>query len=227
MRPPFRRSFSTSWLTGGDDGLNFRLPEPLSSSHVYFTAPLVGLDVTGKVVVYYCVLFTSLLALFALLRIVNSQFGRVLEAIRENELRAEAIGYRTFNFRLAANCIAAVIAAWAGVLMALWTRYVGLSTSADFNVMLNILLMAVVGGLGTIYGAAVGVTIFVFAQNYLQLALGAANNSALKLGADWFARLFHPDRWLLWFGVVFILCVYFFPNGVVGYLRLRQLRRMR
>jgi len=216
-----------SWLTGGDDGLNFRLPEPLSSGHIYFTVPLVGLDVTGKVVLYYFVLFSSLAALLILLRIVNSRFGRVLEAVRENELRAEAIGYRTLTFRLAANCIAAVIAAWAGVLMALWSRYAGPSTSADFNVMLNVLLMAVVGGLGTIYGAAVGVTIFVFAQNYLQLALAAVNASALKLGGEWLARLFHPDRWLLWFGVVFILCVYFFPNGVVGYLRLRRIRRVR
>jgi branched-chain amino acid transport system permease protein len=216
-----------SWLTGGDDGLNFRLPEPLGSSDVFFTVPILGLDVTGRQLVYYFVVFSAVMALLLMLRVVNSRFGRVLEAVRENELRAEAIGYRTLDFRLAANCIAAVAAAWAGVLMALWTRYVGPSTSADFNVMLNILLMAVVGGLGTIYGAAVGVTVFVIAQNYLQLSLGAVDNVVQRAGADWLARLFHPDRWLLWFGVVFILCVYFFPSGVVGYLRLRQIRQLR
>ena len=101
--------------------------------------------------------------------------------------------------------------------MALWLRYVGPQTTVGFNVMLNILLMCVIGGLGTIYGAVLGVVIFVLAENYIQVGLHAVNQalSAVPILAD----LFHPDRWLLWFGTVFVLAVYFFPSGIVGKLR--------
>ena len=60
-----------------------------------------------------------------LLRIVNSPFGRVLQAIRENEFRAEAIGYRTVVYRTVANCVGALVATAAGILYALWLRYTG------------------------------------------------------------------------------------------------------
>ena len=103
-----------------------------------------------------------------LLRIVNSPFGRVLQAIRENPFRAEAIGYRTVLYRSLSNLLAAAFATLAGALYALWLRYNGPDTSLSFEIMLNILLMLVIGGMGTMYGAVIGASLFVFAQSYLQ-----------------------------------------------------------
>jgi branched-chain amino acid transport system permease protein len=206
-----------SGLTGGDDGRAFKLPPSLSPGARLFENDVFGTTVNGKVLTYYLV-FVCALALFLLmLRVVNSRFGRVLEAIRENEFRAEAIGYRTLYYRVVANCVSAALAACAGVLMALWLRYVGPQTTVGFNVMLNILLMAVIGGLGTIYGSVLGVALFVVAENYLQSLMGGM--SASFTSVPMLAALFHPDRWLLWFGTVFVLSVYFFPSGIVGKLR--------
>ena len=86
--------------------------------------------------------------------------------------------------------------------------------------MVDILLMVVIGGMGTMYGAVIGATIFVVAQNYLQDVLALANKALV--GVPLLANLFHPDRWLLWLGVAFVLCVYFFPTGIVGSLRNRR-----
>jgi branched-chain amino acid transport system permease protein len=206
-----------SGLTGGDDGRTFKLPESLSPGFRLFENDVLGTTVNGKVLAYYLVFASAVLLFLLMLRVVNSRFGRVLEAIRENEFRAEAIGYRTLYYRVAINCLAAALATCAGILMALWLRYVGPQTTVGFNVMLNILLMAVIGGLGTVYGSVVGVALFVVAENYLQSLMGGMSSS---LGAvPLLAALFHPDRWLLWFGTVFVLSVYFFPSGIVGKLR--------
>ncbi len=159
-----------------------------------------------------------LLLFLALLRIVNSPFGRVLQAIRENDFRAEAIGYRTVVYRTLSNVLAALFATLAGALLALWLRYTGPDTTLSFEIMLDILLIVVIGGMGTLYGAVVGSVIFVFAQNYLQdlLKLG---QSALE-GVPLLGQVVSPDRWLLWLGVLFVLAVYHFPSGIVGRLRL-------
>lgn len=206
-----------SHFTGGDDGRTFRLPAVLSPGFQLFENEVLGIAINGKVLTYYLIVLCSLVLFLLMLRVVNSRFGRVLEAIRENEFRAEAIGYRTLHYRVAANCLAAALAACAGILMALWLRYVGPQTTVGFNVMLNILLMAVIGGLGTVYGSVLGVTLYVVAENYLQSWMGGLSGSldAMPL----LAKLFHPDRWMLWFGTVFVLSVYFFPSGIVGKLR--------
>ena len=206
-----------SGLTGGDDGRTFRLPEVLTPAWRLFEAPVFGTTINGRVLTYYLIFAVSAVLFLLMLRVVNSRFGRVLEAIRENDFRAEAIGYRTLYYRIAINCLAAALAACAGILMALWLRYVGPQTTVGFNVMLNILLMAVIGGLGTVYGAVVGVALFVVAENYLQSLMGGVSGSLSAMPL--LAKLFHPDRWLLWFGLVFVLSVYFFPSGIVGKLR--------
>jgi branched-chain amino acid transport system permease protein len=77
-----------------------------------------GRSIDGKLITYYVVFFGCLLLFLFLLRLVNSPFGRVLQAIRENEFRAEALGYRTVVYRIWANVLAAVVAALAGALMA-------------------------------------------------------------------------------------------------------------
>jgi branched-chain amino acid transport system permease protein len=208
-------------FTGGEDGLNFKVPEALQPGTQYLEAPLLGAAVDGRFVTYYLLFGVAALLVLALLRIVNSPFGRVLQAIRENDFRAEAIGYRTVVWRTLASVLSALFATLAGCLLALWLRYQGPDTSLSFEIMLDILLVVVIGGMGTVYGAVIGSVLFVIAQNYLQdlLKLGA---SALE-GVPVLAALVSPDRWLLWLGLLFVLSVYHFPTGVVG--RLRAMRR--
>jgi branched-chain amino acid transport system permease protein len=208
-------------LTGGEDGLTFRNPPLLSPSTEFLDHPVLGVTLDGRLLTYY-LLFACALGLFlSLLRIVNSPFGRVLQAIRENDFRAEAIGFRTVTYRTLANVLAAAFATLAGGLLALWLRYTGPQTTLGFEVMLDLLLMVVIGGMGTMYGAVVGSVLFLFAQNYLQDGLGWVHD-AVASHAPAVAVLLAPERWLLWLGIGFVLCVYHFPTGVVGRLRARR-----
>ena len=204
-------------VTGGEDGITFKVPELLRPAFRLLEEPVLGATIGGRFITYYLVFGASLILFLALLRVVNSPFGRVLLAIRENEFRAEALGYRTVIYRTIANCLGAVVATLAGVLYALWLRYTGPNTTLDFSIMIDILLMVVIGGMGTMYGAVIGATIFVVAQNYLQEAMKAFSES--MKGLPLLPDLFHPDRWLLWLGVLFVLSVYYFPHGIVGQLR--------
>jgi branched-chain amino acid transport system permease protein len=208
-------------FTGGEDGLTFRLPEALRPGTEYATEPFLGATIDGRFVTYYLVFAVALLLFLALLRIVNSPFGRVLQAIRENDFRAEAIGYRTVVYRTLASVVSALFATLAGVLLALWLRYNGPDTTLSFEIMLDVLLIVVIGGMGTIYGAVIGSVLLVLAQNYLQDVMKLAA-SAVQ-GVPFLAQIVSPDRWLLWLGILFVLSVYYFPSGVVG--RLRALRR--
>ncbi|MFB9243702.1 branched-chain amino acid ABC transporter permease [Massilia antarctica] len=207
-------------LTGGEDGKTFMVPELLTPGFRLVESELFGRAIDGKLITYYIVFGGCLLLFLFLLRLVNSPFGRVLQAIRENEFRAEALGYRTVLYRIWANVLAALVAALAGALMALWLRYVGPKTMLGFEVMTDILLIVVIGGMGTMYGAVVGATLFIIAQNYLK-SLMAEGSAALE-GVPLLAQALHPDRWMLWLGVLFVLSIYFFPVGIVGKLRLRK-----
>ncbi|MBK6786099.1 MAG: branched-chain amino acid ABC transporter permease [Betaproteobacteria bacterium] len=204
-------------FTGGEDGLTFRNPEWLSPSFEPFETEILGLLLDGKAFTYWLLFVAVTLLFLLLLRIVNSPFGRVLQAIRENDFRAEAIGYRTVVYRTLSNVLAALFATLAGALLALSLRYAGPATTLSFEIMLDILLIVVIGGMGTMYGAVVGAVLFVLAQAYLQdlLAVGATAVQGVPLLQD----LIAPDRWLLWLGVLFVLSVYHFPTGVVGRLR--------
>ncbi|MCF8177545.1 MAG: branched-chain amino acid ABC transporter permease [Sulfuritalea sp.] len=212
-------------FTGGEDGRTFRVPEILQPGFRLIDTEIFGRAIDGKLITYYLVFFSALALFLFMLRIVNSPFGRVLQAIRENDFRAEALGYRTVVYRTLANCLGALIATLAGVLMALWLRYVGPKTMLSFEVMTDILLIVVIGGMGTVYGAVIGSALFILAQNYLQVLMGKA--SVAMSGIPFLANLLHPDRWLLWLGVLFVLSVYFFPTGIVGRLRARALARGR
>ncbi len=208
-------------FTGGEDGLTFKAPEALAPGTAYRDAPFLGASVDGRFVAYYLLFFVALALVLGLLRIVNSPFGRVLQAIRENEFRAEAIGYRTVVYRTLASVVSSLFATAAGVLLALWLRYNGPDTTLSFEIMLDVLLIVVIGGMGTIYGAVVGSVLLVLAQNYLQdvMKLGASQLEAAATGLPFLAQLISPDRWLLWLGILFVLSVYYFPSGVVGRLR--------
>ena len=206
-------------LTGGEDGLTFKLPELLSPGFELLSEPLLGVMVKGRLLSYYLRLAVALLLLLAMLRIVNSPFGRVLQAIRENEFRAEAIGYRVVVYRTTSSVLSALFACLAGAMLALWLRYNGPDTSLSFEIMMDVLLIVVIGGMGTIYGAAIGAALYLVAQSYLQdlLRLGSEATTAVPV----LSALLSPDRWLLWLGLLFVLSVYYFPTGVVGRLRAR------
>jgi branched-chain amino acid transport system permease protein len=206
-----------SEITGGEDGLNFKVPVMLSPGFSLAEQPFLGVSVDGKLISYY-LLFAVTVALFlVMLRIVNSPFGRVLQAIRENAFRAEALGYRTVVYRTLSNVLSAGFATLAGALLALWLRYNGPDTSLSFEIMIDILLMVVIGGMGTMYGAVAGATLFIIAQNYLQDLMQLASDASA--GIPLLPSLVHPDRWLLWLGILFVLSVYHFPAGIVGRLR--------
>ena len=178
-------------FTGGEDGLTFKVPEALQPGTAYSRSRSSAPRSTGASLTYYLLFFVALVLVLALLRIVNSPFGRVLQAIRENDFRAEAIGYRTVVYRTLASVASALFATLAGVLLALWLRYNGPDTTLSFEIMLDVLLIVVIGGMGTIYGAVVGSVLLVLAQNYLQdlMKLGAARVAGRsRAGADRLAR---------------------------------------
>ena len=128
-----------SWLTGGEDGRSFQLPELLRPGTV-FVKDLFGFTLNGRTLTYYIIFIGCAAMILGLLRVVNSPFGRVLQAVRENRFRAEALGYRTVFHLTYANCLAALVAASAGALNAMWLRYAGPDTSLSFSIMLDILL---------------------------------------------------------------------------------------
>lgn len=220
-----------SGVTGGEDGLTYRIPRALTAAAKYGEVPEVvlpwpgaaegwsvgGQRISGKILNYYLVFTCALALILFLLRVVNSPFGRVLQAIRENDFRAEAIGYPVVHYRIAVTVLSAVVASLSGALFAIWLRYVGPDTVLSFEIMIDILLMVVIGGMGTIYGAVIGAVVLLLAQNYLKdlMESAAVGLAEIPFAAD----LLNPDRWLLWLGVLFVLSVYFFPSGVVGRLR--------
>jgi branched-chain amino acid transport system permease protein len=208
-----------SWITGGEDGRSFQVPEVLRPGFRLFNGDVFGVAISGRVLSYYLVFVVCVALFLVLLRIVNSPFGRVLQAIHENPLRAEALGYRIVFHRTLATCLAAIGATVAGALNAIWLHYTGPDTALGFSIQIDVLVIVVIGGMGSMYGAVVGAALFVLAQNYLQSLLGKL--SVFMEGADIpiLPRLFHPDRWLLWLGLMFILAVYFVPTGIVGRLR--------
>ncbi|AFT70166.1 Branched-chain amino acid ABC transporter, permease protein [Alloalcanivorax dieselolei B5] len=232
-------------ITGGEDGLRVRVPRELGPAFKPFDGELRGFSITtflgglftdpgnlgevwreslfkarltGRDLMYYITFFITVGVFLFLLRLVNSPFGRVLQAIRENEFRAQALGYRTVFYRTAVVIISALLATLAGVLFALINRYVNPENTLNFELMVFILLMCVIGGMGTLYGAVVGAVLFLLAQNYLQDVLKWLGGG-LEPGTL-LAELVGPERWLLWFGLLFVLSVYFFPAGIVGQLRL-------
>ncbi|MDF1728604.1 MAG: branched-chain amino acid ABC transporter permease [Sulfitobacter sp.] len=218
-----------SQITGGEDGMTYRTPD------IFKTATKLAVDEEGKVLrwfgvrlngklaAYYFVFITSLVLFLVMLRITVSPLGTVLKAIRENEARAEAIGYRVVSYRTFVFCLSALVASLAGSVYAVWLKYTGPDTALSFAIMIDILLMVVIGGMGTMWGAVIGAVLMVLAQYYLRDLMGVASEATAALPL--LPELLAPDRWLLWLGVIFILLVYFFPRGIAGTLMARGARR--
>ena len=90
----------------------------------------------------------------------------------------------------------------------------GPDTTLSFAIMIDILLMVVIGGMGTMWGAVIGAVLMIIAQYYLRDLMGAASEATANIPI--LPELLAPDRWLFWLGIIFILLVYFFPRGIAG-----------
>ena len=135
-------------LTGGENGLQ------ITSRGTFF-----GLSLENDRVYYYVVLVIAALCAALAVRIVTSPFGQVLAAMRENETRAKSIGYDTDRFKLGAFVMSGTLAGLAGSLYAIGNRLSGLD-GVDWHTSGAIVMMTILGGIGTIYGPIVGAAIF-------------------------------------------------------------------
>ncbi len=199
-------------FTGGEDGLSPKLPGVFA---VDFQGRVLGVPVTGRVVTYYFVLAVCVALFLVMIRFVDSPLGRTLQAIRDNELRAEALGFRAFVFQSVSSAFGSVVATLLGGCYAMWVRYVNPESALGIGIMLDILLMVIIGGMGTLYGAIIGAAFLVTARTLLP-DLRAAS-VALFPASEILQRL--TERWLLYFGILFILVVFFVPKGVMGSVR--------
>ena len=200
-----------SGFTGGEDGISISLPGVFSVA--FNLGEFIGLDVTGRIRTYYFILFICLALFLMMIRFTHSPLGRVLQAIRDNEQRAVALGYKTFIFQTISITFGCVLATLIGGLYAMWVGYVNPESSLEvMAIMLNVLLMVIIGGMGTLYGGIVGAAFLLITQTFLP--------DLQKLAKDILpqAALLHNvfERWLLLFGILFILVVIFFPKGVIG-----------
>jgi branched-chain amino acid transport system permease protein len=173
-------------LTGGEDGIQ-DVPR----------GRLFGVfDLNNEMTMYAFVLVVVLAALFLIYRIINSPFGEVLKAIRENELRTISLGYRTDRYKLVAFVLSATLAGLAGSLKAIVFQLASL-TDVHWTMSGEVILMTLVGGLGTMFGPVAGAFIIVAMENYLA-----------PLG-----------QWVLVIqGTIFVACVLTFRRGIVGEL---------
>jgi branched-chain amino acid transport system permease protein len=160
--------------------------------------PLFGLiDTTNETMLYYMVLVVFLIGFAIVYRTIHSPFGQVLKAIRENEARAVSLGYNVDRFKLLAFVISCSLAGLAGATKAFVFRLASL-TDVTWQMSGEVVLMTLVGGIGTVLGPVVGAVIIVGMQNYLA-----------TLG-----------EWVLVIqGVIFVSCVMLFRRGIVGELR--------
>jgi branched-chain amino acid transport system permease protein len=176
---------ATDW-TGGANGLQGME-----------IAPILGMfsfDLFGRVAYLYC-LAILFLGWLALRMIVHSPFGRSLTGIRESEARMHAIGSPVFRRRLAAYTMSAALAGAAGALLAETTQVVALD-ALGFDRSGGVLIMLIIGGVGRLYGAFVGVPLYLIAQDRLAQQ--------------------DPIYWYFWIGLFLLLIVLFARGGVLG-----------
>jgi branched-chain amino acid transport system permease protein len=197
-------------FTGGEDGLQ-GVPR----------GKLFGLlSLSSDLTLYYVVLAAIVLAFVLIVRIVHSPFGQVLTAIRENEPRAISLGYDTDRFKLLAFVLSAGLAGLAGSLKVL---VLGFETLGDAYWTMSglVILMTLVGGMGTLFGPLLGAALVVILEDRLG-DIGGALASITHV--DWFNSL--GDSTTIAIGIVFIACVLTFRRGIVGEIvaRVRPLR---
>ncbi len=148
-------------LTGGENGVT-----RMVGGGAMTRGTLFGLSLEDDRVYYYLVLAIAVLCVLFAIRVVTSPFGAVLAAMRENEQRARSIGYDTVRFKLAAFVISGTLAGLAGSLYALGNHLSGLD-GVDWHTSGKIVMMTILGGIGTIFGPIVGAGLFETLEYYL------------------------------------------------------------
>jgi branched-chain amino acid transport system permease protein len=152
------------------------------------------LDLSKPLVLFYVVLAIFMAGFLLIYRTINSPFGEILKAIRENEPRAISLGYRTARYKLAAFVLSAGLAGLAGATKVIVSQNASL-TDVRWEMSGEVVLMTLVGGLGTIFGPVLGAFIIIAMQQYLA-----------EFG-----------QWVLVIqGVIFVACVLAFRRGIVG-----------
>ncbi len=188
-------------LTGAEDGFTFPVPDWLNITK-------------NRLFFYYMVLLILVFAFLLVRRLINSPTGRVLTAMNDNEERAQMIGFNTFQFQLIALVIGGILASSAGVLRALALKGVSPNVlSIDFT--MAPLLMTIIGGMATFAGPVVGAF-------GLRLTEQLLRDSVLTLGQ---VEINIGERWSLILGLIFILSVMVFPQGIVGSWQAKGLNR--
>jgi branched-chain amino acid transport system permease protein len=200
-------------LTMAEDGVSFKLPGIFSVD--WSGGIFLGTELNGRLMTYYLILIAAVACFVSLLRFVRSPVGRVLKSIRENEQRSTALGFKTFRYQIYSIVFGSSIASLAGILFAMWLRYVNPDSVLGIGTMFNILLMVIIGGLGTLYGSIIGVTFVNVCETWLPEFLHFI--AGMLPGNEIFLRL--TERWVLYFGILFILVMIFFPKGFIGTAR--------
>ena len=177
-------------FTGGEDGIQ---GVPRGRLFGFF-------DLSHEMTMYVFVLVVVLAGFLLIYRIINSPFGEVLKAIRENEPRAISLGYKTERYKLVAFVLSATLAGLAGSMKSLVFQLASL-TDVHWTMSGDVVLMTLLGGLGTIFGPVVGAFLVIAMQNYLA-----------PFG-----------QWVLVIqGAIFVACVLAFRRGIVGELANRM-----
>jgi branched-chain amino acid transport system permease protein len=161
-------AFKWTSLTGGDNGFH-GVPRPSFGP----------VNLSHETTFYFFILVIFFLCVLLAFRIVNSPFGRVLKALKENEDRARSVGYNTTTFKTIAFMISAFFASLAGGLYAVHSNFVPLDTMS-IGTSGDVVIMALLGGIGTLYGPIMGAMLIVYLKNFLSNWIGNWN---LVLGA--------------------------------------------
>jgi len=174
---------------GGDDGLS------LASRSTG-----IGVSLSNDFVWYYLVLVLLIITLYLLHRLLAARFGRVIEAIRENETRATALGYPVYRYKLLCFVISGAIAGLAGALIANQTSYVG-PALLHWVQSGTLMIMVILGGVGRFWGGPVGAMVL--------LALEELFSGSPLLGP-------YSLHWQLPVGIILLAVVMFAPQGIAG-----------
>ena len=171
-------------FTGGEDGLQ-GVPR----------GTLFGLDLADDINLYYLVLAIFAGSFWLIQRTIHSPFGQILKAIRENEPRAISLGYDVAKYKLLAFVLSAGLAGLAGATKTLVFKFATL-TDAHWHTSGEVVLMTLLGGMGTVFGPVVGATVIVTLQNELADKVGSLVTVIM--------------------GAIFVICVLAFRRGIVG-----------
>ena len=201
--------FLQASFTGGEDGLQ-SVPR----------GTLLGfIDLTSDLTLYYVILGIFVLSFLLIYRTVHSPFGQVLKAIRENEPRATSLGYDVARFKLLAFVLSAALAGLAGASKTLVLGFATL-TDAHWSTSGLVILMVLVGGMGTMLGPILGAFIIVALENKVG-DIGAFLGRTT--GIEWFNGL--GEAVTIVTGLIFVICVMAFRRGLVGEFQAWWLRR--